>query len=114
MKTINDERNAEILFMANAGVPQKHIAAHFHLSHATVRNIIWRGRSGDAELKKPKVPLTATYRPGARPRLRKASSGLWECSDGVVERAARSPQGAYQRWLTAAIKEAQEMALEAQ
>jgi hypothetical protein len=108
MKTINDERNAEILFMGNAGIPHKHIAAHFGLSMSTVRNIIWRGRSGDAGLKKTKVPLTATYRPGARPRLRKASSGLWECSDGVVERAGRTFQGAYQRWLTAAIAEAQD------
>jgi hypothetical protein len=40
-----------------------------------------------------------------RPRIRKAVSGLWECSDGVISRAARSFQGAYQRWLMAAIAE---------
>lgn len=45
--------------------------------------------------------------PGVRPRIKKAESGLYECSDGVVSRAAKTKEGAYQRWLTAALKDMQ-------
>ncbi|AZY49602.1 hypothetical protein C0J09_10990 [Bordetella avium] len=39
-----------------------------------------------------------------RPRIRKVESGLWECSEGGIARAAHTAQGAYQRWLTAALR----------
>lgn len=52
--------------------------------------------------------IGAPARSLVRPRLRKAASGLWECTDGVVARAARTVQGAYQRWLTAAVADAME------
>jgi hypothetical protein len=99
-------RNAEIVRRLDAGEKGVVLAQEFglHVSRITQINrqrAKWEAATGNAG----KVPADAP--PGVRPRIKKAPSGLWECSDGIVSRAARTPQGAYQRWLTAAIQEAQ-------
>lgn len=45
---------------------------------------------------------------GVKPHLRKAASGRWECSDGEFARAGSTPKDAYDRWLLAALIDAQE------
>ena len=44
----------------------------------------------------------------AKPRLKRASSGLWECSDSVVARAGKTPREAYDHWMVAALLETQQ------
>lgn len=102
-------RNAEIVRRMDAGEKATALAAEFGLTISRISQI---GRHRNeweiAVAEAGKVPHDAP--PGVRPRIKKAESGLWECSDGIVSRAARTPQGAYQRWLTAAINEIQQIA----
>lgn len=43
-----------------------------------------------------------------KPRLKKSVLGLWECSDSEFARAGKTPKEAYDRWLLAALIDAQE------
>ncbi|WP_157664431.1 hypothetical protein [Bordetella genomosp. 9] len=114
----NAERDAGIRVLARSGVRHIDIAKQYGLSEGRVWQIIhgWEPQreEGSSKLKgAPPTTDTAVIDKapgGVRPHLRKAESGLWECSDGVIARAAKTPQGAYQRWLTAAIADVQQKA----
>lgn len=107
------DRNEEIARRHAAGERTSDLAASFDLHITRVSQIL---RQEKARASAPAKPVPTEGLTGAldreiamqqkvRPRIRKAVSGLWECSDGLVSRAAHTPQGAYQRWLTAALIE---------
>ncbi|MGZ9893043.1 hypothetical protein ACXXNA_05740 [Bordetella bronchiseptica] len=106
------ERNAEIVRRRLAGERPTDLAAEFGVTITRIVQIVRRARArlaaegaGEIHVRTPTSRGNADV-PAVRPRLRKAASGLWECTDGVVARAARTVQGAYQRWLTAAVADA--------
>ncbi|WP_152553742.1 hypothetical protein [Bordetella bronchiseptica] len=106
------ERNAEIVRRRLAGERPTDLAAEFGVTITRIVQIVRRARArlgtegtGEIHVSTPSSRGNADM-PTVRPRLRKTGSGLWECTDGVVARAARSAQGAYQRWLTAAVADA--------
>lgn len=118
------DRNSEIVRRYEAGERSTDLAAEFGLHITRISQIVRQEKARAAAPPKAK-PVDQPLPPElvaqlskagqreiatqqkARPRIRKAVSGLWECSDGVIARAARSFQGAYQKWLTAAIADAQ-------
>jgi hypothetical protein len=106
MNPCKSARNAEIVRRVDAGEKMVDVAADYGMTLSRVSQICRRRNQWEVAVAEAgKVPQDAP--PGVKPRLKKAESGLWECSDGIVARAARTKEGAYQRWLTAAIKEAQ-------
>ncbi|WP_313619536.1 hypothetical protein [Achromobacter sp.] len=112
------ERNAEITRRRLAGERPSDLGLEFGITPERVWQIVQaeqRRQRGEPPARRqrgvaPTVPLEPPRRAepfAVRPRLRKAASGLWECSCGQVARAAASPADAYSRWLTASIADAQ-------
>lgn len=111
-------RNAEITRRRLAGERPSDLGLEFGITPERVWQIVraeQRRQRGEQPARRqrgeaPAVPLETARRSepyALRPRLRKAASGLWECSCGQVGRAAATPADAYNRWLTASIVDAQ-------
>lgn len=110
----NAARDAEIRRLHAEGRSNGYLADHFEVSESRISQII-HGRDRANERKgacmDPVKEIHAMReivlgRPptGVRPRIKLVRTDLYECSDGVVTRAARTKEGTYHRWLTAAIK----------
>jgi len=111
-------RNAEITRRRLAGEKPSNLAAEFGVTPERIWQIVQaeqRRQRGETPVRRPrgaKQPVLPEASPppepyAVRPRLRKAASGLWECSCGLVARAAATAAEAYNRWLSASIRDAQ-------
>ncbi|CAB3728949.1 hypothetical protein [Achromobacter piechaudii] len=92
-------RNEEIERRLTAGESGPVLAKEFGITQPRVHQIARAVREARGDIApKPKA---------IRPRLRKTDLGLWECTDGSVTRRGETQKEAYDRWMTAAIAEAQ-------
>jgi len=124
MSAQHPERDAEIRALARQGRSTTYLADRFGLSLARVSQII-HGRDRAKERKggpcvtaaqevRALQPIVFEPAPGGtRPRLRRNGLGGWDCTDGIVTRAAKTFQAAYHRWLGAALLQAQQKPVEA-
>ncbi|MNK33405.1 hypothetical protein D3C87_518860 [compost metagenome] len=98
-------RNEEIERRLTAGESGPDLARAFGITQPRVFQIARAVREARGQATPPR---TYTKKQGAiRPRLRKDDLGLWECTDGTVSRRGETQKEAYDRWMAAAIVDAQ-------